>query len=365
MELSASGPHGGQRLGEILVEHGVISPEQLEHALAAQRHDGAPLGEVIIRLGFASGRTIGQALATQHGRIVKSEYGFATGFGAKLVRVEEAENVELVGAESESAPEVPHAGEDVVSTLAARIAALHDPGPGAAQEAHPTDGSGERARVLRLTTRLLAATGELARAESARANALAAAAENAAARRALEDSAAAQAREIEELRSDLKAFAETPDPLPRQLELEGAVARLEQELDRARRDLAQAEDDHKRELEDVKRTLATQIAERDAQLQLARAARSDQPDRPNRTELIEPALHTLGASAPDMRSAASHALFFQASGGGYILVEREGEPPHLGEILDVSADGGPGAAVVTKLGRSPLPGAASACAYLI
>ncbi|HKT43215.1 MAG TPA: hypothetical protein VJQ85_00325 [Gaiellaceae bacterium] len=345
MELSASEPH--QRLGAILVEHGVITPAELDRALAAQRDDGSPLGEVIIRLGFATGRTIGQALANQRGRVVKSEYGFATGFGERLARMEDAENVELAGADSESAPEVRHGAEDVVSTLAARIDALHNAEPSAAQEARPTEGSGEQAHVLRLTTRLLTATGELARAESARAEALAAAAENAAARRALEESAAAQAGEIEELRAALEAASEASAPLPRQVELEGAVAGLEEDLARARRDLAHATHGHKRELEDLRRTLATQIAERDAQLELARA------------------LNTPEASAQPVRPAAGHLLFFQASGGGYVLVEREGEPPHVGEILDVSVEGGPGAAVVTKLGRSPLPGTVAACAYLI
>jgi len=69
-------------LGELLLSRGLITPEQLEQALAHQRQSGRPLGEVFIRLGFTSGRIIAQALATQHGRMLKSEYGFATGFDA-------------------------------------------------------------------------------------------------------------------------------------------------------------------------------------------------------------------------------------------------------------------------------------------
>jgi hypothetical protein len=73
-----------QPLGAILVDRGVLAPEQLEEALAEQQRCGRPLGEVIVRLGLAAGPTIAQALATQHGRVFKSEYGFATGFDAEL-----------------------------------------------------------------------------------------------------------------------------------------------------------------------------------------------------------------------------------------------------------------------------------------
>ena len=41
-----------RRLGDIIVERGLITTEQLEHALAAQRESGAKLGEVLVELGF-------------------------------------------------------------------------------------------------------------------------------------------------------------------------------------------------------------------------------------------------------------------------------------------------------------------------
>ena len=72
----------GPPLGELLLSRGLITPEQLEQALDDQRESGRPLGETFIRLGFTSGPIIAQALATQHGRLLKSEYGFATGFDA-------------------------------------------------------------------------------------------------------------------------------------------------------------------------------------------------------------------------------------------------------------------------------------------
>ena len=78
------------RLGEVLVAHGVITPEQLEQALAEQQQTGKPLGNVLVDRGFAPGPIVAQALATQRGGLLKTEYGFATGFEA-VVRREVAE----------------------------------------------------------------------------------------------------------------------------------------------------------------------------------------------------------------------------------------------------------------------------------
>jgi hypothetical protein len=75
--LPDSGP---PRLGEILVERGLLSEEQLAYALGEGQRTGEPIGEVIVRLGFAVPATIAQALATQHGGPMKSEYGYAVGF---------------------------------------------------------------------------------------------------------------------------------------------------------------------------------------------------------------------------------------------------------------------------------------------
>ena len=70
------------RLGDVLVHYGVVTPQQLEVALAEQRQSGRPLGEIIVDRGFAPGPMVAQALATQRGGLLKTEYGFATGFEA-------------------------------------------------------------------------------------------------------------------------------------------------------------------------------------------------------------------------------------------------------------------------------------------
>ena len=72
------------RLGEVLVHHGYMSAAQLTHALGEQQRTGRPLGEIIVERGYAPGPIVAQALATQHGGMVKTEYGYATGFQATV-----------------------------------------------------------------------------------------------------------------------------------------------------------------------------------------------------------------------------------------------------------------------------------------
>jgi len=54
-------------------------------------------------------------------------------------------------------------------------------------------------------------------------------------------------------------------------------------------------------------------------------------------------------------------LLFVWRPSGYELVEREGEPPAVGQSIDFDGR----AQRVTKVGPSPLPGDGRPCAYLI
>jgi hypothetical protein len=76
----AAGQTQAPRLGDVLIAYGVVTPQQLEVALAEQQQTGRPLGEIIVDKGFAPGPMVAQALATQYGGMVKTEYGFAVGF---------------------------------------------------------------------------------------------------------------------------------------------------------------------------------------------------------------------------------------------------------------------------------------------
>ena len=48
------------RLGDVLVRHGAITPQQLEHALASQKKTRGPLGQVLIKLGYVDDPACGR-----------------------------------------------------------------------------------------------------------------------------------------------------------------------------------------------------------------------------------------------------------------------------------------------------------------
>lgn len=56
-----------KQLGELLLERGIITNEQLKKALEVQKTDGGLLGEVLIELGFAKEEDIAQVLTAQYG----------------------------------------------------------------------------------------------------------------------------------------------------------------------------------------------------------------------------------------------------------------------------------------------------------
>lgn len=56
-----------KQLGEVLIERGIISREQLELAISKQKEQGGLLGEVLVLLKFATEKDIAQALTCQYG----------------------------------------------------------------------------------------------------------------------------------------------------------------------------------------------------------------------------------------------------------------------------------------------------------
>src|SRR5215467_12290485 len=77
--MSADPVNGFARpaLGTILVERGVLTEAQLNAALVEQERTGERLGTILVRFGYTAGPTIGVGLATQHGGMLKTEYGYA------------------------------------------------------------------------------------------------------------------------------------------------------------------------------------------------------------------------------------------------------------------------------------------------
>jgi general secretion pathway protein E/type IV pilus assembly protein PilB len=56
------------RLGELLVQQGLLTPDQLNIVLAEQRVDAVPLGRMVVRLGFATESAIRDAMARTIGQ---------------------------------------------------------------------------------------------------------------------------------------------------------------------------------------------------------------------------------------------------------------------------------------------------------
>ncbi|MDB5291437.1 MAG: hypothetical protein JWL69_2678 [Phycisphaerales bacterium] len=90
-------PPGGPkraRIGEALVNEGVLSPEQLQKALAQQKATGRMLGELLVDQGVISGSTLVQVLAKTIGvKGCQLRHGLIDPSLLKLIGAEEAERL--------------------------------------------------------------------------------------------------------------------------------------------------------------------------------------------------------------------------------------------------------------------------------
>jgi hypothetical protein len=68
-----------RHVGEILVDEGLITREELDRALARQQETHVPLGQLLIELGYVSRGAMANALAEQHGGLLRTEYGVSLG----------------------------------------------------------------------------------------------------------------------------------------------------------------------------------------------------------------------------------------------------------------------------------------------
>jgi hypothetical protein len=266
---------GGERLplGEVLVQHGILTPGQLIAALERQRETGRQLGEIIVRLGFASGPMIAQALATQHGGLTKTEYGFATGWS-------------------------------------------NGGAPAQVAEAAPDEAAELRRWALEAQAAIEARDAEIARLETARADLQAAvvARDNELAS-ALERAAAIEAREaeiarLETARADLQAAAVARDnELASALERAAATEAREAEIAR----------------------LETALAD----LQAAAVARDNElAGALERAASAEHARAELEAAQSDRWASAPLHVVLRRGAASYDVEERGGPPPAVGETVD-------------------------------
>src|ERR1044072_314197 len=73
-------------LGELLLEKGLVSPDELELALGEQAESGRLLGAILVERGYVSGPALAVALAEQYGVELPTERGFGTGLWAEIDR---------------------------------------------------------------------------------------------------------------------------------------------------------------------------------------------------------------------------------------------------------------------------------------
>lgn len=59
-------------LGEMLVEGGEITQEQLDKALEIQKEEGGLIGIILVNLGYINEQTLVKFLSSQAERVVKS-----------------------------------------------------------------------------------------------------------------------------------------------------------------------------------------------------------------------------------------------------------------------------------------------------
>lgn len=56
-----------KKLGELLVDRGIINHKQLEHSLKVQSEKGGLIGQILVGLGYATEEEIAQAITVQYG----------------------------------------------------------------------------------------------------------------------------------------------------------------------------------------------------------------------------------------------------------------------------------------------------------
>ena len=99
-------------------------------------------------------------------------------------------------------------------------------------------------------------------------------------------------------------------------------------------------------------------AERESALEQAASDLRDRELRARRARALRAVGSDLAPPAAPEPEAATHLLYVARD--GWQLVERDGPVPPLDAAVDVDGE----ALVVTRIGRSPLPGDPRACAYL-
>jgi DNA repair exonuclease SbcCD ATPase subunit len=360
---------GQEPLGTLLVKRGLITDEQLQNALAEQEASGAPLGKIVVERGYVRPEVIAQALATQHGGLLKTEYGFATGFGA--------------GSASDEPVPAPPVSAGAPAPTALRSELAH-----ASEDAARLRAENERLaqRRAELEQRLASETRRAAALERELAERAGGAVSAAAPTEwgELEKQVAKEARKVSTLEAAVAArdaaiaeFKETAESWQRALaERDTAIRTLVAARDEALAELA-ARASTIEALESAAGAAAPAVADTsdldELRAELARTAEACTDAALEELHEAQVALAGREAAIGDLvaklaaataptperwAGADRHALFFRGA-EGYELLERSGPPPAAGDVVPVP--GGP--RVVARVAAGP--GTPLPCAYLL
>src|SRR3954452_14912145 len=93
-------------LGRLLVEKGLLTTAELEHALDEQERTGRRLGEILIDRRYLSGPALSHALAEQYGVDLTLERGFGSGLRREIERRHQAKRPVLRIVRQDAEPEI-------------------------------------------------------------------------------------------------------------------------------------------------------------------------------------------------------------------------------------------------------------------
>lgn len=309
-----------RQLGEIMIEAGLITQDELTHALGEQQRLGRPLGTVLVELGYVSQGAVANALAEQHGGLLKTEFGISAGLHVVQGEAPRPKR-EAAAAPAAAVP------DGRVQELEAQLQAL----------------IAERTKLLQHVAEVRDFAQRAAEAEqaaTARAGELEQAQQLAAARI---EGLAAEVERLSQRADDGGAEAVAAAAAEKEDTLLTSLASLEGELGAARAEIAELERQLGERAEAFARLEQAHAAELQELRAAAEAAGVDDP-----------------GPAADPEPDAAHFLFVPLP-GGYAVVERPGPPPGSGTSLDVNGV----SFTVSRVGQAPVPGRDLRCAFLL
>ena len=125
-----------QLLGELFIEKGLITVEELADAIADQKENGKRLGEILVQKGYVSGPSLTKVLAEQLGVEVEQQKGFGSGLWSAIERRHLFSRPGVEDAQPAEPPEA--ADREPQLALVDELFADEDPGAGPAMSTEDT-----------------------------------------------------------------------------------------------------------------------------------------------------------------------------------------------------------------------------------